>query len=539
MRTDSSTGSFPPGRGSTDATAGCTWDTLMQGVRWQALSDRIAAPHPDFVIQGVSHDSRRVKAGDVFVAVSGHEADGNQFAPEAVNRGAVAVVTDRPEALPPVTVPVVVVDQVRPALARMAANFYGHPARRLDVIGVTGTLGKTSTADFLYSVLARAGPEYKPAFIGSLGIRYGSHHEVTGLTTPDSVTLQRSLAAMLAAGVRVVVMEVSSHAQLQSRVGDIPFAMGVLLNLVPGEHTDVHPTFEHYAATKMRLLSQIRPGGLLLYNAGDPEVAKRISPGGPGSSLRSAAFRVGDGSHGEGNGPPTLFMPLDDSPTLTFVARERFPLLGGGTRPPVRLQLPWRLRGAQSRVNALAAVAAALALGVDERVIARELSFVLPPPRRMQEVYRGPFRVVDDTTGHPASFEVLFRWLASSGAPGIVLVTAVRGNRGVEINRANARTIGEWSKRVPLRHLVVTAAVDATEPRDRVRPEEWEAFRSEILAHRVPVQFFHALDPALRAALSEVRTGEILVLAGAQGLDQAVVRLRRWLPASLAATPVK
>gem|GEM_PF-3803145 len=161
--------------------------------------------------------------------------------------------------------------------------------------------------------------------------------------------------------------------------------------------------------------------------------------------------------------------------------------------------------------------------------VVQGLARVRPARRRMEPVYEGGFRVLDDTTGHPASFEALFRSLAAVPREGVVLLTAVRGSRGEAINRANARAIARWVRDLPIRHVVVTASTEAVHPKDAVQPGEWQAFREELAHAGVLAEYHLELEPAVEAALATVRPGEILVLAGAQGLDQATPILRRLL----------
>ncbi|MBO2518750.1 MULTISPECIES: Mur ligase family protein [Limnochorda] len=502
------------------------WVELLDGLPWHVPPDRFRPPEPDLVVSSVTHDSRQVQPGALFVAIRGHRTDGNRHAAEAVAAGAVLVVTDAPERLPALEAPVVQVPDARVALAQIAARFYDHPAQRLTVIGITGTLGKTSVAEMVAAILQAAGPAYEPGIIGSLGIRFRGETRASLLTTPDALTLHRSLAEMAEAGVRVVVMEVTSHAQLQSRVAGLPFSVACVLNLVPGEHAEIHPTFDHYAAVKLRLLDQLRPGGLLVFNGDDPHLVGRA-----GERLgQMPVLAVGKGGRPRRRLPPVPTLLYDGAGPgpLTLTTTGPYPSLEG-ERPPARFSVPLALWGEQNRQNAAAAAAIALALGMSPETVVQGLARVRPARRRMEPVYEGGFRVLDDTTGHPASFEALFRSLAAVPREGVVLLTAVRGSRGEAINRANARAIARWVRDLPIRHVVVTASTEAVHPKDAVQPGEWQAFREELAHAGVLAEYHLELEPAVEAALATVRPGEILVLAGAQGLDQATPILRRLL----------
>lgn len=515
-------------------------------------------------VAGVTADSREVRPGWVFLAVQGSRFDGNLFIPAALRAGAVAVLTDKEAAVPRTEAVevaasegrILVVPDIRWAVARAAANFYGHPGRELTVAGVTGTLGKTSVSHILYSILQEDPSHRPPGLIGSLGIRYCDLHIPSPLTTPDAVTLQRSLAEMNAAGVRVAVMEVSSHGQLQRRVDEIPFRLGVFLNLVAGEHADVHPDFDSYVRVKARFLQELAPGAVLVFNHDDPKVRELVlgewrspdpdrgqlvfsswRPLGYSAGLEATASQTrGKTMWAAENGrrsaaSPSLLkvrglqLSLDGS-RFTIRSGAPLPQVGGGERPPVHMECQLSLLGAHNVANALAAIAAALALGVPESVITGVLPYLKPFRRRMELIYRGEFSVLDDTTGHPQSFVALFSTVQLLQPRRLVLLTAPRGNRGLDINRANAATIAAWYGRLPLAPLLVTAAWDRADPANRATEEEVAVFREELVREGVPHAFYPDLETALTAALQQVEAGDLLVIAGTQALDSAAELLR-------------
>jgi UDP-N-acetylmuramoyl-L-alanyl-D-glutamate--2,6-diaminopimelate ligase len=200
-------------------------------------------------VKGVESNSRLVQKGFAFVAVRGFNEDGNRYIPDAVRRGASVVITDQiPESIP--EVPVVLVEDSRKALSRIAANFFGHPSRKMHIVGITGTNGKTTTSYLIESVLRGQG--FRTGVIGT--IRYKINDEVMDApnTTPDSLQLQRLLSRMAAKKVDWVVMEVSSHALELHRVDDCAFDHVIFTNLTE-DHFDFHKTFENYFLAKKKL----------------------------------------------------------------------------------------------------------------------------------------------------------------------------------------------------------------------------------------------------------------------------------------------
>ena len=213
-------------------------------------------------ITGVQYDSRRVERGNLFVAVSGFQTDGHQYIPKAMAAGAACVVCEKkPEA----DVPYIRVPDARAALAALGANWFGHPADKLCMIGFTGTNGKTTSTYLLKHVLEQT-LGAKVGLIGTIQNMIGDTVLHTERTTPESFELQKLLAEMHEAGCTHVIMEVSSHALVLHRVDEIPFTVGVFTNLTE-DHLDFHKTMEAYCEAKAMLFTRCRTG---VINADDP-----------------------------------------------------------------------------------------------------------------------------------------------------------------------------------------------------------------------------------------------------------------------------
>ena len=203
---------------------------------------------PEQDVKGIAYDSRKVMPGDLFVAISGFATDGNRFIPMALEKGAVAVVTAN---APAEDVPYILVGSDRLALAQLGCNFYGHPAKSMTLIGVTGTNGKTSSTLLLKQVLEKT-LGAKVGLIGTMENLIGDEVIPTERTTPESLELQALFARMRDAGCSHVVMEVSSHAIALDRVGGVHFDVGAFTNLTE-DHLDFHKTMEDYCDTKAEL----------------------------------------------------------------------------------------------------------------------------------------------------------------------------------------------------------------------------------------------------------------------------------------------
>jgi len=253
----------------------------------------------------VTHDSRRVGSGAIFVALVGLKANGAVFAPQAIAAGASAIVAESP-APTGVTVPWVVVNDARLALAWLSAEFFGHPSREMTVVGITGTNGKTTTSFLVNAILDAAGIQC--GLMGTVAYRIGDRAFDATRTTPEAPDLQGFMRDMVASGCGACVMEVSSHALALKRVDGIQFAAAVFTNLTR-DHLDFHADMEDYFAAKRRLFELLPPDAPALINADDPrsaslvEVVKRpvtygihkaadVSPGPLSYSLRGLDFDV-------------------------------------------------------------------------------------------------------------------------------------------------------------------------------------------------------------------------------------------------------
>ena len=251
---------------------------------------------PDVVVKGISIDSRAVQPGQLFVAMTGGTADGHNYIQKAIDNGAVAVVGEKDMA--GISVPYIRLENTRQALTWMAGAFHDWPGRKLAVIGVTGTDGKTTTTNLLYQILLAA--DIKAGMISTVNAVIGGEVLDTGfhVTTPDAHDVQRYLARMVEAGLTHVVLETTSHGWSQHRVDACEFDIGVVTNITH-EHMNEHGTFENYRAAKARLFSSLeitlpKPQGnprLGVINRDDPKSFDFLNDF-SGYNLRQFAFQI-------------------------------------------------------------------------------------------------------------------------------------------------------------------------------------------------------------------------------------------------------
>jgi UDP-N-acetylmuramoyl-L-alanyl-D-glutamate--2,6-diaminopimelate ligase len=330
--------------------------TLPPDQRPQMLAD---AAGLSVACTGVTHDSRGVVPGSMFVALRGLKADGVTFVPQALAAGAAAIVAEQPPSAA-ASVPWLVVTNARRALALLAAEFFGHPSRQMQVVGITGTNGKTTTSYLVNAILEAAGIHC--GLMGTVTYRIGDVAFEATRTTPEAPEVQRFMRQMVDAGCRACVMEVSSHALALSRVDGIQFAAAIFTNLTR-DHLDFHADMEDYFAAKRRLFELLPPTAPALINADDPRAAALVD-----TVARPVTYGINK---------PAEVSPGPLSYSLSGLHFEvRTP------QGPVKVQS--RLVGRPNVYNILAAVGTTAALGVPVEAIERGLAALPGVPGRFE-----------------------------------------------------------------------------------------------------------------------------------------------------------
>jgi UDP-N-acetylmuramoyl-L-alanyl-D-glutamate--2,6-diaminopimelate ligase len=458
----------------------------------------------DIDIAGIGYDSRRVRPGEVFFALSGQRADGRAFVEQAIAAGAAGVVVGR--GLEPVAAagaaartPIVEVGEPRLALARAAARWHGHPSRALEIVGVTGTNGKTTTTWMLESIFRAA--ERPAGVIGTTGYRIGEETRPAPFTTPEAPELQGLLREMVDRGVKSVAMEVSSHALVQRRSWGVEFDAVVFTNLTQ-DHLDYHGTMEAYLDAKLMLFDG-RNGAsskrtMAVVNADDP-AAPRVIEAVKRGARALIRYAVDDRRGRDLEIQVAGIDPVPGGLRLVIVTRGRGP--GSAGEHERRFTLP--MMGRYNAANAAAAFTAALALGIDEPAIVRGLASLPGVPGRLERVDRGqPFEVVVDYAHTP---DALARALAAcrEHARGrVLLVFGCGGER-------------DRGKRPLMGRIASEASDGAWVTNDNPRGEDPAGIAAEITAgstRSLPV-ILERRD-AIAAALAAARAGDLVLIAG-------------------------
>ena len=450
----------------------------------------VSGPHTDPAILGMSADSRAVQPGYLFAALSGQGADGRAFISDALERGAVAVLTDLREPLPAPTapdghrVPVIAVENPRRSLALMAARFFGAQPRT--VAAVTGTSGKTSVATFTRQIWSSLG--CKAASMGTLGLIAPGTTRKGALTTPDPIALHRDLAGLARAGVTHLSIEASSHGLDQCRLDGIDIAAGGFTNL-SRDHLDYHASMETYLAAKLRLFDAVmQTGRAAVLNADSPEydafaaVAAHRRHRIIGYGRRAGDLRL------------LRLTPIPEGQALALNAFGRM------------IDVHLHLAGAFQAHNALCAAGLAIACGADPAEAIDAMSRLTGVRGRLERVATLPngAQVYVDYSHKPGALESVLETLRPLARGRLMVVFGCGGDR----DRGKRPEMGAVACRLADRVIVTD---------DNPRTEDPAAIRRAILdgcPAGAPVGEVGDRAAAIAAAVGELAAGDLLVIAG-------------------------
>jgi UDP-N-acetylmuramoyl-L-alanyl-D-glutamate--2,6-diaminopimelate ligase len=439
-------------------------------------------------VTDLAYDARDAGPGSLYFCIPGSRADGHDFAREAVSNGAAALVVQRALDLP---VPQLVVGDARRAMPVAADEFFGRPTEQLEVAGVTGTNGKTTTAFLLYAILAAAGR--RPGLLGTIESRIGGERRPAIRTTPEAIDLQRTFREMLDAGDRSAAVEATSHGSELGRLDRVRFSALVFTNLTQ-DHLDFHGTLERYFEAKRRLFTEAHPPAAV--NVGD-EHGRRLA-----EELRG---------HAE-----LLTFGLADDAELRPEELELGPR--GARFRAGGIELETRLRGRFNVENILGGVAAARLLGIDDDAIAYGVKELRGVPGRFEAVDEGqPFAVLVDYAHTPDSLENVLRTARDLAQNRVICVFGCGGDR-------------DRGKR-PLMGRIATELADvAIVTSDNPRSEEPEAIIAEILEGAgSEAEVEPDRREAIARAVATADEGDVVVIAG-KGHEQGQQFADRTIP---------
>jgi UDP-N-acetylmuramoyl-L-alanyl-D-glutamate--2,6-diaminopimelate ligase len=441
----------------------------------------------DREITGLSYDSRRVQPGMVFVALPGLNTDGHAHIQNALDRGAAAIICERNGYLPQRSTKVKVSD-ARQSLALAAAAYYGRPATKLKMVGITGTNGKTTVSFMVKHLLERAGLE--TGLIGTVRYEVGDRMVPAQRTTPAALEVQQMLAQMVRAECQACVMEVSSHAIEQQRVFGIDFDVAVFTNLTQ-DHLDYHGTMENYFRAKQRLFTSSylsTKKGAAVINADDTYGARLLTE----SNLEvNFSYGLGEGAR------------LRASRVKLAAARSEFHV----ETPAGAFDCTLPLIGRHNVYNALAAIGAALALGIELPVVRDAMATVPAVPGRLESVDHGqPFAVFVDYAHTDDALRNVLQTLREVTSGRLLVAFGCGGSRDTGKRAKMGRVAAELAD-----FTVITTDNPRKESPDVIAAQIEHGVTSvRADRHRVELDRRRAIEEIIR----EARPGDTVLLAG-------------------------
>ncbi len=471
----------------------------------------LAGKPGDTLVTGVEIDSRHVQPGNLFVAMKGSSADGHDFIPDAIQRGGSAVVGER--VLNNLSVPYIQVENSRQGLPWLAAAFHGNPGRKLTVIGVTGTDGKTTTCNLIYQILLAAG--FKAGLISTVNAVIGDEVLDTGfhVTTPDAQDLQNYLARMVAAGLTHVVIETTSHGWAQYRVDACEFDIGVVTNITH-EHLDQHGSYENYRAAKTRLFLSL----------------EKTLPK-PQGNARLAVLNRDDSSFdylSSISSKPTVSYGIDLAADIHAYSVEyspqgiHFDAIGRGIDSdrygPFRVQVASPLVGIFNVSNCLAALASAVyGLGIAPVIAVRGIRAMPGVPGRMERIDLGqPFSAIVDFAHTPNALRVTIETVRNMTEKRVIVIFGSAGLRDREKRHMMAEVATELAD-----ISILTAEDPRTESLDKILEEMATGARArggeeEKTFWRIPDR-----GKAIRFGIRMAAPGDVVMVCG-KGHEQSM-----------------
>ncbi|HEY6560681.1 MAG TPA: UDP-N-acetylmuramoyl-L-alanyl-D-glutamate--2,6-diaminopimelate ligase [Polyangiaceae bacterium] len=456
---------------------------LHELVQWLAPVRGRLVGDGSVIARGLHQDSRKVERGDVFLARMGSRSDGTQFVSSAVRRGAVAVLLERGSAIPASSVPVIEVSDIRLGGALAAEALYGFPSRALNVVGITGTNGKTTSAWLAAEALEAAGA--RPGKLGTLGFFFKREELESALTTPESDEVARAMANVRARGGTHFVMEVSSHALAQARVDAVRFSVAAFTNLTQ-DHLDYHESMDAYGAAKERLFAELAPGRAVV-NV-DDAFGTQLAERGGASVLRVSRNQASD------------------------VCCERVAVSARGISATVRLpsgsvELESPLVGAHNLDNLLLALAIVEASGLDVRAAARGLAHVHAVPGRLErcDLPCDDVTVLVDYAHTPDALERVLTAARTLTRDRVLCVFGCGGDR-------------DATKRPKMGEVVARLADFVVVTSDNPRSERPERIAADIepgvREHATPFEVELDRKAAIERAVLEAEPGDVVLIAG-------------------------
>jgi len=458
-----------------------------------------------FGIKGVSCDSRKVKPGYAFVAISGFKNDGNQYIEEAIKNGAKIVFTDKIlKDTKRFNTPVIHVNDSRSFISKLASYYYHNPSNKLKIIGITGTNGKTTTSHMIYNLLNSN--NNKAGLIGTVKVDTGLKIKNGNLTTPPPVLLQKYFSEMLENKLNYCSMEVSSHGIELKRIKTTKFAVKIGTN-ISEDHYDLHQSFEDYINVKSSYLSNNDLNTLVIVNNDDQYL----------SFIKKNKLQLNYGID-KNTDIMAKNIKYNIKETEFIYSLNKYP--GNFKKEKFKIVTP--LKGKHNIYNSLAAITTGLHFGLDRNIIQDFFSSYHGVWRRLEIIYNKEFTIIDDCAHNPGSYEAVFKSIINLPYKKIHILNSLRGNRGIRINLINAEILSKFLNEKNIEYNLITSnCIDLVSEDDIVSKAEEKAFINTLKNNEIKFRHYNSLNTGLKTVVNEVKEDELILLLGPHAMDHA------------------
>lgn len=456
-------------------------------------------------VENLAYHSDQVSPGSLFICIRGYKTDGHKYLEAAEKKGAIAAVVEVFQDNIPI--PQFRVADSRQALAALADSFYDHPSKKLNLTGVTATNGKTTTTYMINHIFEEHGLE--TGLIGTVIVKAGNDVQPADLTTPESLDLQRYLQKMVENKVSHAVMEVSSSGLELQRVGNVAFDI-VVINNISREHIDLHGSFEAYYEAKAGLVRKAESSQWAVLNLDCPLTAPLLN------ETRAKTLTYGYKNQEADITVSDLDLSTGRARFTVSLQKKGQALLPG---QPASFQVELAVLGLHSVYNAMAAILVALLQNIPATTISKALNTFGGVERRFELIFEDTYKVIDDHFGNAGNIQVSLETLQMMDYNKLSLVYAIRGSRGVTVNRENAEEMARWAPRIGLNKIIATTSRSHVGEKDFVTDEELHIFKNTIENAHIALELYDQLPAAIAAGLADTGPGDVLLLGGAQGMD--------------------
>ena len=468
-------------------------------------------------ITNITSNSTKVENNSAFIAIEGYKDDGHKYIPEALKKGAKVIICEKKPDVKTNDAKIVQVNNSRKVLGKLAAKFYNNPSHNLELIGITGTNGKTTTAHLIYNMLNWE--EKTSGIIGTVKVDTGKKINEGGLTTPPPVTMQNHLAKMVKNNLKYCCMEVSSHGIKLHRITDIQYNVKIGTNITK-DHYDFHPTFKDYKNVKKSFLQTKENNALVLLNNDNLHLRKF-------GQIANNQYNFGitfnsdiEAKNIRKNGIET---------TYDFTLNKPLNCRNNNTIKPFSFPLKLYLPGKHNIYNSLITTTIGLYYGLCPENINgffKEFSGIW---RRFEIIYKDNFTIIDDCAHNPGSYQAVFNTLHDISFNKLIIVNSLRGNRGIKINKQNARIITNNINSYDNYHLIITASKEEAKKINMPNDEERENFLQILNQKNINYTYFENLKPSLEKALDIVDRDDLILLLGPHPMDNAGKKILNYI----------